>query len=44
VAPIRHRVNEYKVEIDPGTLGVNGGNIRITRKGAAYRRCCITPT
>ena len=32
VARIRHRVNQYKVEIDPGTLGMNGGNIRITRK------------
>ncbi len=33
VARIRHRVNQYKVEIDPNTLGMNGGNIRITRKG-----------
>ena len=32
VARIRHRVNQYKVEIDPNTLGMNGGNIRITRK------------
>lgn len=34
VARIRHRVNQYKVEIDPNTLGMNGGNIRITRKRA----------
>ena len=32
VARIRHRVNQYKVEIDPNTLGMNGGNIRIVRK------------
>ncbi|MCG7626001.1 hypothetical protein MHM97_21805 [Epibacterium sp. Ofav1-8] len=35
VARIRHRVNQYKVEIDPNTLGMNGGNIRITRKRRA---------
>ncbi|WP_170833407.1 hypothetical protein [Litoreibacter albidus] len=25
-------MNQYKVEIDPNTLGMNGGNIRIVRK------------
>ncbi|MFY1714039.1 hypothetical protein J3366_21445 [Tritonibacter mobilis] len=32
MARIRHRVNQYKVEIAPNTLGMNGGNIGITRK------------
>ncbi|MCA2009701.1 hypothetical protein [Tritonibacter mobilis] len=35
VTRIRHRVNQYEVEIDPNTLGMNGGNIRITRKRRA---------
>ncbi|MEO0697964.1 MAG: hypothetical protein AAFY84_17935 [Pseudomonadota bacterium] len=32
IARIRHRLNQYSVEIDPNTLGMNGGNIRIIRK------------
>ncbi len=32
VARIRRRLNQYKVEVDPNTLGMNGGNIRIVRK------------
>uniref|UniRef100_UPI00260C62BA hypothetical protein n=1 Tax=uncultured Litoreibacter sp. TaxID=1392394 RepID=UPI00260C62BA len=32
VARIRRRLNQYKVEIDPNTLGMNGGNIRVARK------------
>lgn len=35
VTRIRHRVNQYEVEIDPNTLGMNGGNIRITRRRRA---------
>ena len=37
MARIRHRVNQYKVEVDPNTLGMNGGNIRIVRKRARLR-------
>ncbi|MCK0122681.1 hypothetical protein MWU61_19190 [Loktanella sp. F6476L] len=32
IARIRHRVRQYKIEVDPNTLGMNGGNIRIVRK------------
>ena len=37
VARIRHRVRQYKIEVDPNTLGMNGGNIRIVRKRAKMR-------
>lgn len=32
IARIQHRVRQYKIEVDPNTLGMNGGNIRIVRK------------
>lgn len=32
VARIRRQLNQYTVEIDPNTLGMNGGNTKITRK------------
>ena len=32
VARIRRQLNQYTVEIDPNTLGMNGGNIKIVRK------------
>ncbi|WP_406736785.1 polymorphic toxin type 15 domain-containing protein [Thioclava sp. GXIMD4215] len=35
VARISHELKQYKLEIDPSTLGMNGGNIRITRKRMA---------
>ena len=38
VARIRRRLNQYKVEVDPLTLGSNGGNIRITRKKGRFAR------
>ncbi len=37
VARIRHRVNQYKLEIDPNTLGMNGGKIRVDRKANPER-------
>ncbi len=36
VARIRRRLNQYKVEIDPNTLGANGGNIKIRRKSKPH--------
>lgn len=38
IARIRHRVRQYKIEVDPNTLGMNGGNIRITRKSGRFAR------
>ncbi|SHE87581.1 hypothetical protein SAMN05444273_10313 [Litoreibacter ascidiaceicola] len=38
VARIRRRLNQYKIEVDPNTLGSNGGNIRITRKKGRFAR------
>ncbi|MEO0751741.1 MAG: CdiA family toxin C-terminal domain-containing protein [Pseudomonadota bacterium] len=37
IARIRHRVSQYKIEVDPNTLGMNGGNIRIVRKRAKLK-------
>lgn len=41
IARIRQRLNQYSVEIDPNTLGMNGGNIRIHRKRPRGRRTTV---
>ncbi|MEM1148988.1 MAG: hypothetical protein AAGI03_00305 [Pseudomonadota bacterium] len=38
IARIRRQLNQYTMEIDPNTLGMNGGNIRITRKKRVFAR------
>ena len=38
IARIRRQLNQYKIEIDPNTLGMNGGNIRIVRKPRIIRQ------
>jgi len=43
VARIRQRLNQYKVEIDPNTLGVNGRNVRIVRKPKISRQTAPNP-